>query len=108
MIIIEDIPEPKEAQLNCSKAFESFDCNKSVVIGLALLWVLGGGRTGLGSTPSHDDTVRALVAEGEQGTDEGCKPTALGGCTQVESGSLLGECEVLLPSGTALIIRLAR
>ena len=25
MIIIEDMPEPKEAQLNCNKALESFD-----------------------------------------------------------------------------------
>ena len=79
-----------------------------VVVGLALLSVLGGGRTGFGSTPFHDDTVRALVAGDARGTGEERRPTILGGCTQAEWGSLPGECEVLLPSGTALIIRLAR
>ena len=74
-----------------------------------MLGVLGGGRTGLGTSPSHDETVTgALVAEGEQGTGEGCKPTVRGGCTRVEVGSLPGEDEVLFPFGTALIIRRAR
>ena len=35
MLIIEDMPEPKEAQLNCSKAFESFDWS---IMRLLLAW----------------------------------------------------------------------
>ena len=79
-----------------------------IVVGLALLSVLGSGRTGFGSTPSHDDTAKALVAGDTRGTGEERRPTTPGGCTKVESGSLPGEGEVLLPFGTALIIRLAR
>ena len=35
MMMIDDIPEPKEAQLNCNKAFESLDWS---IIRLLLAW----------------------------------------------------------------------